>query len=153
MPPVSLKKVDIISAFLVIPICAYVFYESGRWPILPDMGNPAWIPRGVALCLLGATLRLLYLALKGRALLLESRLKGADRARVLWVAALTGAYVILVERIGFIALTAPYMFGFALVLGERRWVRLALFAIVVPVATYLLFDTALNVPLPQGWFR
>jgi putative tricarboxylic transport membrane protein len=153
MPPVSLKKVDIISAFLVIPICAYVFYESGRWPILPDMGNPAWIPRGVALCLLGAVLRLLYLALKGRALLLESRLKGADRARVLWVAALTGAYVILVERIGFIASTAPYMFGFALVLGERRWVRLALFAIVVPVATYLLFDTALNVPLPQGWFR
>lgn len=153
MPPVSLKTVDIISALLVIPICVYVFYESGRWPILPDMGNPAWIPRGVALCLLGAALRLLYLVLKGRAFFLESRLKGADRARVLWVAALTGAYVIFVERLGFIATTAPYMFGFALVLGERRWMRLALFAVVVPVATYLLFDTALNVPLPRGWFR
>jgi putative tricarboxylic transport membrane protein len=153
MPSISLKKVDIISAVLVIPICAYVFYESGRWPILPDMGNPAWIPRGVALCLLGAALRLLYLALKGRAFFLESRLKGADRTRVLWVAALTGAYVIFVERLGFIAITAPYMFGFALVLGERRWMRLALFAVVVPVATYLLFDTALNVPLPRGWFR
>jgi putative tricarboxylic transport membrane protein len=153
MPSISLKKVDIISAVLVIPICVYVFYESGRWPILPDMGNPAWIPRGVALCLLGAALRLLYLALKGRAFFLESRLKGADRTRVLWVAALTGAYVIFVERLGFIATTAPYMFGFALVLGERRWVRLALFAVVVPVATYLLFDTALNVPLPRGLFR
>jgi len=153
MPSISLKKVDIISAVLVIPICVYVFYESGRWPILPDMGNPAWIPRGVALCLLGAALRLLYLALKGWAFFLESRLKGADRTRVLWVAALTGAYVIFVERLGFIATTAPYMFGFALVLGERRWVRLALFAVVVPVATYLLFDTALNVPLPRGLFR
>ena len=153
MPSISLKKVDIISAVLVIPICVYVFYESGRWPILPDMGNPAWIPRGVALCLLGAALRLLYLALKGRAFFLESRLKGADRTRVLWVAALTGAYVIFVERLGFVATTAPYMFGFALVLGERRWVRLALFAVVVPVATYLLFDTALNVPLPRGLFR
>jgi putative tricarboxylic transport membrane protein len=153
MPSISLKKVDIISAVLVIPICVYVFYESGRWPILPDMGNPAWIPRGVALCLLGAALRLLYLALKGRAFFLESRLKGADRTRVLWAAALTGAYVIFVERLGFIATTAPYMFGFALVLGERRWVRLALFAVVVPVATYLLFDTALNVPLPRGLFR
>jgi hypothetical protein len=38
-------------------------------------------------------------------------------------------------------------------LGERRWVRLALFAVVVPAATYLLFDTALNVPLPRGLFR
>jgi hypothetical protein len=153
MPLVSLKKVDIIAALAVIPICVYVFYESGRWPILPDMGNPAWIPRGVAVCLLGAALRLLYLALKGRALCLESRLKGADRARVLWIAALTGTYVVFVDYVGFIASTAPYMFGFALVLGERRWARLALFAVLVPVAAYLLFAIALNVPLPRGWFR
>ena len=153
MPPVSLKKVDILSSLLVIPICLYVFYESGRWPILPDMGSPAWIPRGVAVCLLVAALLLLVRALQGRSLTMPSRLGGADRARVLWVAALTGAYVIFVERVGFIAATAPYMFGFGLALGERRWVRLALFAVVVPVVTYLLFDTALNVPLPRGWFR
>jgi len=153
MLPVSLKKVDIITALLLLPICLYVFYESGKWPILPDMGNPAWIPRGVAVCLLVAAILLLVQALQGRSLALPSRLEGADRARVLWVAALTGAFVIVVERLGFIAAAVPYMFCFALVLGERRWVRLALFAVVVPVATYLLFDTALNVPLPRGWFR
>lgn len=153
MSPASLKKVDIVSALLIVPICLYVFYESGRWPILPDMGSPTWIPRGVAAILLAAALLLLFKALTGRSLSLESRLARTDRARVLWVAALTGAYVIFVERIGFIATTAPYMFGFALVLGERRWVRLALFAIVVPLAAYLLFNTALNVPLPRGWFR
>jgi putative tricarboxylic transport membrane protein len=153
MPPVSLKKVDIISSLLVIPICLYVFYESGRWPILPDMGSPAWIPRGVAFLLLVSAAILLVNALRGEALTLPSRLEGADRARVLWVAVLTGAYVVFVERVGFIAASVPYMFGFALVLGERRWMRLALFAVVVPVATYLLFDTALNVPLPRGWFR
>jgi putative tricarboxylic transport membrane protein len=153
MPSVSLKRGDITAAVLLVPICLYVFYESGRWPILPDMGSPAWIPRGVAAILLGAALLLLWKALTGRSLSLESRLARTDRTRVLWVAALTGAYVIFVERIGFIATTAPYMFGFALVLGERRWVRLALFAVVVPLATYLLFNTALNVPLPRGWFR
>jgi putative tricarboxylic transport membrane protein len=153
MPSVSLKRGDITAAVLLVPICLYVFYESGRWPILPDMGSPAWIPRGVAAILLGAALLLLWKALTGRSLSLESRLARTDRTRVLWVAALTGAYVIFVERIGFIATTAPYMFGFALVLGERRWARLALFAVVVPLATYLLFNTALNVPLPRGWFR
>jgi len=153
MPPLSLKKVDIITALLLLPICLYVFYESGKWPILPDMGNPAWIPRGVAVCLLVAALLLLVRALQGRSLTMPSRLEGADRARVLWVAALTGAFVIVVERLGFITAAVPYMFGFGLVLGERRWVRLALFAVVVPVAIYLLFDTALNVPLPRGWFR
>ncbi len=153
MAQVSLKRVDIIASVLMLPIVGWVFYESGRWPVPPDMGNPAWIPRGVALCLLVASLLLLYKALTGRSLMLPGRLAGADRARVLWVAGLTAAYVIAVERLGFIATTAPYLFGFALVLGERRWIRLALFAIVVPVATYLLFDTALNVPLPRGLFR
>lgn len=153
MPPVSMKNVDMLSALCIIPICVYVFYESGRWPILPDLGNPAWIPRGVAAILLGAALLLLAKAMSGRSLTLPGRLQGADRARVLWVAVLTGAYVLIIERLGFMATTAPYLFGFCLVLGERRWTRLIFFAVVVPVTTYLVFDRALNVPLPRGLFR
>jgi hypothetical protein len=153
MPHVSMKKVDIIAALGIIPICVYVFYESGTWPMLPDLGNPAWIPRGVATCLLVAALLLLGKALAGRALVLPGRLEGADRSRVLWVAALTGLYVVFIERVGFIATTAPYLFGFCLALGERRWIRLIVFSVAVPVATYLVFDQALNVPLPRGLFR
>ncbi len=153
MPPVSLKRVDLVSALIVVPVCLYVFYESGTWPALPDWGNPTWIPRGVATCLLGAALLLLGTALMGRSLTLPGRLAGADRARVLWIAALTGVYVISLERLGFITASVPYLFGFAFVLGERRWGRLALFAVLVPLVTYLVFDTALNVPLPRGWSR
>jgi hypothetical protein len=153
MARVSMKKIDILSALLIFPICAYVFYESGRWPILPDMGSPAWIPRGVAVCLLGAASLLLIRALRGQSLMLPGRLEGADRNRVLWVAVLTGLYVIFMDRLGFITASVPYLFGFVLVLGERRWVRLALFAVVVPVVTYLVFDRTLNVPLPVGLFR
>ena len=153
MPHVSMKKIDILSALFLIPVCAYVFWESGRWPILPDLGNPAWIPRGVAALLFAAGLILLGKALTGRSLTLPGRLAGADRARVLWVAALTSVYVIVIERLGFMTATAPYLFGFCLALGERRWMRLILFSAVVPVATYLVFDRALNVPLPRGLFR
>ena len=153
MPHVSMRKVDILSALCLIPVCVYVFYESGRWPILPDLGNPAWIPRGVAVLLCGAAVLLLGKALTGRSLTLPGRLAGADRARVLWVAALTGVYVVIIERLGFMTATAPYLFGFCLALGERRWTRLLLFAVVVPVATYLVFDRALNVQLPRGLFR
>jgi len=153
MPPISMKKVDILSALCIIPICVYVFYESGRWPMLPDLGNPAWIPRGVAVLLGGAAVLLLGKALTGRSLALPGRLAGADRARVLWIAALTGVYVVIIERLGFMTATAPYLFGFCLALGERRWTRLILFSVVVPVATYLVFDRALNVPLPRGLFR
>ncbi len=118
MGPVSMKKVDIFAALCIIPICLYVFYESGQWPILPDLGNPAWIPRGVATVLLGAALLLLWKALTGRSLTLPERLKGADRTRVLWVALLTGIYVLAIERIGFITGTVPYLLGFSFVLGS-----------------------------------
>jgi len=150
MRPVSMKTVDIVAVVLLLPVCFWVYYESKTWPMLPDMGDPRWIPRGVATCLLVATGFLLIRALQGRSLTLESRLEGKDRNRVLWVAALTGAYVIFVERLGFIATTAPYLFGFGLALGERRWLWLTLFAVIMPVAIYLLFSATLNVPLPSG---
>jgi putative tricarboxylic transport membrane protein len=150
MRPVSMKTVDIVAVVLLLPICFWVYYESKTWPMLPDMGDPRWIPRGVATCLLLATGLLLIRALQGRSLMLESRLEGKDRNRVLWVAALTGVYVIFVERLGFIATTVPYLFGFGLALGERRWLWLTLFAVIMPVAIYLLFSATLNVPLPTG---
>ena len=153
MPPISLKKVDIIVSLLLIPICLYVFYESGRWPVVSDAGNAAWIPRGVAVCLMVAAFILFIKALRGRSLTIPSRLMRADRTRVLWIAVLTGAYTVAVEYLGFIATSVPYLFGFALVLGERRWASLILFAVGVSIATYILFSTALNVPLPHGLFR
>jgi hypothetical protein len=45
------------------------------------------------------------------------------------------------------------MLLFAWVLGERRWYRLLLFAILVPVVAYTLFSTTLHVPLPRGWLE
>lgn len=152
MPPISLKKVDIIVSLLIIPICLYVFYESARWPVIAGTGNATWVPRGDAVCLLAAAALLFIKAVRGRSLTIPSRLVGADRARVLWIVVLTGIYTTAVDYVGFITTTVPYLFGFLLVLGERRWVRLILFAVGVPIGTYILFKTALNVPLPQGWF-
>ena len=150
MRPVSMKVVDIVAVALLLPVCLWVYYESQTWPLLPDMGDPRWIPRGVATCLLVASGLLLIRALQGRSLMLESRLDGKDRNRVLQVVALTGVFVIFVEKIGFIAATIPYLFGFGLALGERRWLWLTLFAVIMPVAIYLLFSVTLNVPLPSG---
>jgi putative tricarboxylic transport membrane protein len=148
-----MKKIDILAALLLFPVCGYVFYEAGSWPRLPDLGNPGWIPSGVSVCLLIATIMMLARALRGRSLTLPGRLEGVDRARVLWIAAITVGYVGVMNYLGFIASTIPYLAGFGAVLGERRWARLAFFSLVVSVAIYLIFDTTLNVPLPRGWLR
>ncbi len=153
MANLTMKKADIIAAVIVIPICLYVFYESGKWPVPALLGRPFIIPRGVATFLLITALFLLYRALKGRALELEKRLEGADLRRITGAAVITFGYLFVVERIGFFGTTLVYMLLFALVLGERRWPRLVLFAILVPLVVYVLFSTALHVPLPRGWIE
>jgi putative tricarboxylic transport membrane protein len=153
MANLTMKKADIIAVVIVIPICVYVFYESVKWPVPALLGRPFVIPRGVATFLLVAVFLLLYRAMKGRALDLEKRLEGADLWRVIGAAVLTFGYLFVVERIGFFGTTLLYMLLFALVLGERRWPRLVLFAILVPLVVYMLFSTALHVPLPRGWIE
>ena len=117
------------------------------------LGRPFVIPRGVATLLLVTVFLLLYGAMKGRASELEKRLGGADLWRVIGAAVLTFGYLFVVERIGFLGTTLLYMLLFALVLGERRWPRLVLFATLVPLVVYVLFSTALHVPLPRGWIE
>jgi len=153
MSNLSMKKADILAALIIVPICLYVFYESGRWPVEATIGTPTLIPRGVATCVLFAAGMLLFRALTGRSLPLESKLEGKDLWRVSAAALLTGGYVFIVERFGFIGTTFFYMLLFVWVLGERRWYRLIPIAIVVPVIAYVIFYTILNVPLPRGWFR
>jgi len=150
MANLTMKKADIIAVILAIPICLYVFYESTKWPVVALLGRPFVIPRGVAGFLLIASLVLLYRALKGRALPLESPLVGADFWRVIGVAVLTFGYLPIVEPLGFMTTTFLYMLFFAWVLGERRWPRLLLFAILVPLGVFALFSTVLHVPLPRG---
>ena len=153
MANLTMKKADILAAGIVIPICLYVFYESGRWPVPALLGRPFIIPRGVATFLLAAALLLHYRAFAGPALELEKRLEGADLRRGTGAAVFTFGYLFVVERIGFFMTTFSYMLLFAWVLGERRWPRLVLFAVLVPVVAYTLFSTVLHVPLPRGWLE
>ena len=153
MADLSMKKADLIAGAIVIPICLYVFYESGKWPVPALLGRPFIIPRGVAAFLLAAALLLIFRALTGRALPLETRLEGADLRRVSGAAVITFAYLFVVERIGFLGTTFVYMLLFVWVLGERRGSRLAVFALVVPILVFMIFSTVLHVPLPRGWIE
>ena len=152
MAGASMKKADILVALIIVPICLYVFYESGKWPKQALIGAPTLIPWGVAICLLVAAGVQFVRALSGRALTLEERLTGATRRRVILAVLLTGGYAALVSYVGFLITTFLYLVLFGLAAGERRWIRLIAFAVTVPIVIYLIFATILNVPLPPGIF-
>ena len=151
MPNPTMKKADIIAVAIVIPICLYVFYESTKWPVQALLGRPFIIPRGVAAVLLIAAGIQVYRALTGHALPIEEPLVGKNRRRVILVAVLTFGFLFLVERLGFVATASLFLALFIMVLGERHYVRVVLFAIVVPLVVFTIFSTVLHVPLPRGW--
>lgn len=60
------------------------------------------------------------------------------------------AYAFLLDRIGFISATAALMLtAMAGVLGMRRWVFMAVFAVAFAAGTWLVFNTLLGIPLPR----
>jgi putative tricarboxylic transport membrane protein len=54
--------------------------------------------------------------------------------------------------VGFLPAAVLLMAGMQFILGERRIAPLVIASVCVPVALYLVFYTALKVPLPRGFW-
>lgn len=60
------------------------------------------------------------------------------------------AYAFLLDKIGFLSATTGLMLvAMAGVLGMRRWVFMAVFAVAFAAGTWLVFSTLLGIPLPR----
>lgn len=59
-------------------------------------------------------------------------------------------YVILLNLIGFIISTVLFLFGITFLLGQKKKVNAAIFAIVTTTVFVLLFTSLLEIPLPRG---
>jgi putative tricarboxylic transport membrane protein len=60
------------------------------------------------------------------------------------------AYLILIERAGFIVASSVLFFGAAFGMGSRRILRDAVFAIALSIAVFLIFTRGLSLRLPEG---
>jgi hypothetical protein len=75
---------------------------------------------------------------------------GAGLARALATLGATGAYVLVLERLGFLLATAALLALLVAVYGERRWAVILGVAVAATGATYALFAGWLKVLLPPG---
>jgi len=143
---------DLIAAAVALGAAAWTFYESARWPAPDFVGGPALIPRLVAAIVVLAAVVIAGRALAGRALPVEEPVPARQRWRIAGVTLLTVALALALEPLGFVPAAILYLAGFALIIGARRPLPLAVFSIGLPIGMYLLFDRLLHVPLPQTPF-
>ena len=64
--------------------------------------------------------------------------------------ALTAVYVWLIQRLGFVLATAPYVFAFIALGGYRRWLLNALTSVAGTLAMMFFFMKVVYVSLPIG---
>lgn len=66
---------------------------------------------------------------------------------------ITGAYIFLVDQVGFLLASIPFAAGFMFIFGYRNPVVMAAVALVFPVATWWVFTHLLQIVLPTSpWF-
>lgn len=73
-----------------------------------------------------------------------------DWSTVVWIGVSLVAYLVLLERAGFIIASSVLFLGAAFGMGSRRFARDAVVAAVLSVAVYLLFTRGLSLRLPEG---
>ena len=69
---------------------------------------------------------------------------------IVWTSVAIFAYMLALERLGFIVASYLYLLVNMRILGERRWVVSALASALVLAAIYVVFQTAFSVVLPTG---
>mgnify|MGYP002626941000 CR=1 FL=1 len=57
---------------------------------------------------------------------------------------------LVLEPLGFVVTAALIMFSYGMLLGEKKWWRLACIAVVLSIVLHILFSGLLNVNLPRG---
>jgi hypothetical protein len=142
---------DRVAGVALALIGLYVLWESRALP-LGSLRNPgpAYLPTALALVLVGLGA---LVALAGGAARRLREVGWSEASRALAIVAACAFAAWGLERLGY-RLTMAVTLLFLLWVVERRRLWLAAsFALLLPAATFYVFDTLLRVPLPRGPFR
>ena len=145
------------SLFLVGAIVAWDTY-SVELPAFNLTISPRVFPYTVATLLMVLSAILFINVLRGDTAVPEGHVEGTPieksdyRAFSLVLASLL-AFLLLIERAGFIVAASLTFFGITVAFGNKRHGRSAIFGTLFITLVYLAFTQFLNVPLPAGIFK
>ncbi|MDE0309629.1 MAG: tripartite tricarboxylate transporter TctB family protein [Acidiferrobacterales bacterium] len=137
----------------------YTFQFDGPLPVY-DWGPAHW-PRVILLCMLAASLRLLYRDWRQSSLSLQSttqtagdddfaRLETSVKIRMVLVFAVPVLYTFLMHKMGFLLVTPFFLFGYMWLMGVRRLRTLIILTTCIYSALVLVFVKLIFTYLPPG---
>ncbi len=153
-----MRKADAICALILLAIGILVLYEAMRLGIFgwSTSGPEA----GMYIFLLGMGVTVGSLLTLGQ-VLVQSRKGEADKPfirpgglkPVLYVAVPAALMVFLTEFIGLYLAAGLYLAVYMRWIGKHKWITVAAVSILLPLASYFIFDRFFLIPLPKGRFE
>ncbi len=144
---------DIVAGTVLWAMAATIAQQSTTWPVAGDVaGNPTVFPRALAAIMFACGFALLVL----RRPTPEGAQGTGEHRPVLTLAAIAATLLLALALEPFGLVPAAIVF---LLVAQRiagaPWRSALPFAVGTPILIWLVFVTALNVPLPRGeiWLR
>lgn len=146
---------DLVFGLVLLAIGGFLFWETMQPKYADTMGlgvasDPAFYPQLLLSVWLLVAAILVLRALRDHGV---GRIESQNWAGLFGIVLLTGAYVWLMGRIGFLFASISFVLAAALALGYRRaWIAL-LIAVGFPALVWYLFVFVLQITLPfSPWF-
>ncbi|WP_308007879.1 tripartite tricarboxylate transporter TctB family protein [uncultured Fusobacterium sp.] len=141
----------IFSAFLCI-VSAFIFYLSTQFNMafIGDSGlGPDFFPKIIAIILFILSAMLFIGSIRNKD---KKSIYNPNMKYTFMVIFTFAVYVFLIDRIGYLISTIIFAFVVITILKSKSKILNIIFAVIFPVALYLLFTYAFKVSLPTGLF-
>lgn len=148
-----LKSVNQKIALILIAITIFYLIMSYRLPTYPYIPVDAdAIPKVLGWLLLGLAIILFFSKdIDTEEQKAKRKVKKKDAIAMAIVIALLLIYITFLETVGFVILTALFIFLSSLSLGYKNHLVNGIVSIVFPIFIYYVFNFLLKINLPQGF--
>ncbi len=151
-----MKRADQVISFVLIGICAYIFYETSFYPesIVPEAPGASYFPRGLAAVLL---LLAAFLFIQGRRAGKEvKKEEGKMQWPAVWKLGLTlllaAGFITLFEIWDTFILIPLLLAPIMVIMGERKIRTIVAVPLMFDLFIYVVFYRLFNVQIPTFYF-
>jgi putative tricarboxylic transport membrane protein len=158
LPQGGKSELTFVGSLFLLGLIVFWDTYSVELPAFNLTISPKVFPYAVAAALMALSAILFINVLRGDIAIPEGHNPGEEIAKsdykafALVLSSLL-AFLLLIERAGFIIAASLTFFGVTVAFGNKRHARSAIFGTLFITLVYLAFTRFLNVPLPAGIFK
>lgn len=142
------RKIALI-LFVIASIYLFLSFQLPNYPYAPIDADV--IPKGLGVLMLILSVALFFSkAIETEAEKEKRNIPKKELLVLLAVFAMIFFYILLFELIGFIIMTAVFIFFSSWFLGYTKWKSNIIVSILFPLGMYVIFVFALGISLPRG---